>query len=310
MPQPFPRDILPKIRKLAAIPPALRRGESFPVTRLTSLKSLCHDPMLATAFMTYLARKTLERVEEGRGRSGRLPPEQAARHCRLMAEAIAEMEGYLDDPAEERRARLRDLFIQIKDEQNEYQSSRWGAIRSIRDWDLLVVEYAVQGVLSPHEAEFWAYQTARHYAERYDPRHPDGLVPASAPLVQDIVDFWARGLDLESEPKPAKKRGTSQSPQPPAKAQAKVNQGRVKFTHRQGQFLAFIHLYRKLHKRGPAELDLVKFFRITPPSVHTMIVKLEELGLISREPGVARSARVTIPEEQIPNLEEVKGPPW
>src|SRR5437762_1154562 len=50
------------------------------------------------------------------------------------------------------------------------------------------------------------------------------------------------------------------------------------FTQRQGQFLAFVHLYRLLHKQGPAELDMVKFFRVTPPSVHQMIVKLEELG--------------------------------
>ena len=38
------------------------------------------------------------------------------------------------------------------------------------------------------------------------------------------------------------------------------------FTQRQGQFLAFIHLYRRLHRRGPGELDMVKFFRVTPPS--------------------------------------------
>src|SRR6476620_9038809 len=82
------------------------------------------------------------------------------------------------------------------------------------------------------------------------------------------------------------------------------------FTHRQGQFLAFIHQYRLLHKQGPAELDLVKFFRETPPSVHGMIVKLEELGLLTREPGVARSARVAIPADQLPPLEEVNGPPW
>jgi repressor LexA len=82
------------------------------------------------------------------------------------------------------------------------------------------------------------------------------------------------------------------------------------FTHRQGQFLAFIHLYRLLHKQGPAELDLVKFFRVTPPSVHQMVVKLEEQGLITREPGVPRSARVAVPVEEIPSLEPVEGPPW
>jgi Mn-dependent DtxR family transcriptional regulator len=81
-------------------------------------------------------------------------------------------------------------------------------------------------------------------------------------------------------------------------------------THRQGQFLAFIHLYRLLHKPGPAELDMVKFFQVTPPSVRQMVVKLEELGLITREPGVARSARVAIPIEEVPKLEQVEGLPW
>jgi hypothetical protein len=82
------------------------------------------------------------------------------------------------------------------------------------------------------------------------------------------------------------------------------------FTSRQGQFLAFIHLYRRLHRQGPAEIDMVKFFRVTPPSAHGMVVKLEELGLISREPGVARSIRIAIAEDEIPTLEPTEGPPW
>ena len=79
---------------------------------------------------------------------------------------------------------------------------------------------------------------------------------------------------------------------------------------RQGQFLAFIHLYRKLHRRGPAEADLVTFFRVKPPAAPGMVVKLEELGLITREEGVARSVRVAIPAEAPPELDDVAGPPW
>ena len=87
-------------------------------------------------------------------------------------------------------------------------------------------------------------------------------------------------------------------PRPPSgRDQATVSRIEVNlatFTPRQGQFLAFIHLYRRLHRRGPAELDMVKFFRVTPPAVHAMVVKLEELGLVTREPGVARSIRVAL----------------
>ena len=97
----------------------------------------------------------------------------------------------------------------------------------------------------------------------------------------------------------------------PAKSDADIPSGAAEaYTSRQGQFLAFIHLYRKLHRRGPAESDLIKFFRVTPPAVHDMIVRLEKLGMISREPGVARSVRVQIPAEELPELEDVPGPPW
>lgn len=81
------------------------------------------------------------------------------------------------------------------------------------------------------------------------------------------------------------------------------------FTPRQGQFLAFIHLYQKLHRRSPAEADFARYFRLTAPSVHSMIVKLDELGLITREPGLSRTIRLAIPPEEIPDLEDVEGPP-
>ena len=78
----------------------------------------------------------------------------------------------------------------------------------------------------------------------------------------------------------------------------------AQFTQKQGQYLAYIHLYRRLHRQGPAEGDIARNFRVSPPTVHQMIVKLEELGLITREPGVARSMRVAIPTSEIPELED------
>lgn len=81
------------------------------------------------------------------------------------------------------------------------------------------------------------------------------------------------------------------------------------FTHRQGQFLAFIYWYTKLHRRPPAEEDMRRYFRLTPPTVHSMVVKLHELGLITREPGAARSIRIAIPADELPMLEDVEGPP-
>lgn len=78
---------------------------------------------------------------------------------------------------------------------------------------------------------------------------------------------------------------------------------RPKFTPRQGQFLAFIHLYTLLNGRPPAEADMIRFFRVTPPTVHQMILTLERAGLISRQPRVPRSIAVLLDRSALPELD-------
>lgn len=77
----------------------------------------------------------------------------------------------------------------------------------------------------------------------------------------------------------------------------------VFFTRKQGQYLAYIATYVKLHRRSPAEADLQRYFGVTPPSVHNMIVTLERRGLISRTRGQARSIEVLVPLDKLPALE-------
>ena len=105
------RNVLLKVRKLVLLPGEARQSRfAVPVTRLTTLKSLCQDPQLANRFVTYLARKALGRAERGRRHSGPLPPEEDRAHRRMMAEALAEMEGWPHHPPEARRRRLWDLL--------------------------------------------------------------------------------------------------------------------------------------------------------------------------------------------------------
>lgn len=74
------------------------------------------------------------------------------------------------------------------------------------------------------------------------------------------------------------------------------------FTDKQGQYLAFIRDYTKVNGRAPAEADMQRFFGVTPPSVHRMVVELERKGLISRTPRQARSIRLVVAPDQIPAL--------
>jgi len=72
----------------------------------------------------------------------------------------------------------------------------------------------------------------------------------------------------------------------------------------QGQYLAFIRAYTLLHRQAPAEAELQRFFRVTAPSVHSMVLGLEKRGLIQRTPGKARSIRLLVPATELPPLEE------
>jgi hypothetical protein len=76
-----------------------------------------------------------------------------------------------------------------------------------------------------------------------------------------------------------------------------------RFTKKQGQYLAFIHHYTKVHRVAPAESDLQRYFQVSPPSVHEMIKALERNGLIQKIPGLARSIQVLVPAEHLPPLD-------
>jgi DNA-binding MarR family transcriptional regulator len=81
-----------------------------------------------------------------------------------------------------------------------------------------------------------------------------------------------------------------------------ADDSRPKFTVRQGQYLAFIHAYTLVNGRPPAQADIMRFFRVTPATVHQTLLTLEQNGLISRKPGVPRSVIVILERSALPDL--------
>jgi hypothetical protein len=65
-----------------------------------------------------------------------------------------------------------------------------------------------------------------------------------------------------------------------------------------------------VHRRPPpaAETDFQDFFRVTPPTVHRMIVTLMGRVLIHRRPGEPRTIELRVPPEQLPSLQAIKIP--
>jgi Mn-dependent DtxR family transcriptional regulator len=78
------------------------------------------------------------------------------------------------------------------------------------------------------------------------------------------------------------------------------------WTEKQGQYLAFIYNYTVIHGQPPSEMDMQRFFRVSPPTVHQMVLKLEERGFISRVPREARTIQVLVAPEDLPLLKDAR----
>jgi len=76
-----------------------------------------------------------------------------------------------------------------------------------------------------------------------------------------------------------------------------------RYTEKQGKYLAFIYYYAKIHGCSPSEAELQRYFGVTPPTVHQMVLTLERNGLIERTAGKARSIRVLLARHELPDLE-------
>ncbi len=76
-------------------------------------------------------------------------------------------------------------------------------------------------------------------------------------------------------------------------------------TRQQGQFLAFIREYTMRNEAGvaPSHADFQRFFNLTPPSVNSMLIRLEQRGFIRRIPGKARAIELILNPDWIPPLD-------
>jgi hypothetical protein len=74
----------------------------------------------------------------------------------------------------------------------------------------------------------------------------------------------------------------------------------AEFTPTQGRYLAFVHAYTSQHGIPPSEAEIAAAMCVSPPSVNQMVKQLEKRGFISRQPGVPRTIRILIPDDEIP----------
>jgi hypothetical protein len=189
MPQSPSAQIVNKVKKLSEIAEGLRQGKHFEVTRLTTIKSLCGEPEAAAAFALFLAQRIQKKMRQ---------EQSPKRYRELVNRAVKELKPHMTDASGERKERLSSLCQEMEAEQDEYKKIGWDMVRMLKSRDLVVVEESLKSVTKSHEAGFWAYQAAKDYAERYEARYGNGLIPSSAPMVDEIAGFWRRYFKIKA----------------------------------------------------------------------------------------------------------------
>jgi hypothetical protein len=188
MPESPSPQIIKRVKKLSEIAEALRQGNKFHVTRLTIIKRFCAEPEAAAAFALFLAQNIQKKMRQKK---------YSQQFRELVDRVIKELTPYLADPTQERIARLSSLRRELEAEQKEYKKSGWNVGRMLKHGDLMLVEECVRSVLRRSEAPFWAYQASKDYVVRFDAQYGFGLIPRSAPFVEEIVDFWREYFGIE-----------------------------------------------------------------------------------------------------------------
>jgi hypothetical protein len=77
----------------------------------------------------------------------------------------------------------------------------------------------------------------------------------------------------------------------------------VRITRAQGQLVAYVYWYTKVHRVPPAENEIADFLGIRGPSAHQLILRLEAKAILSRQPGEPRTIKILLAREEVPDLE-------
>lgn len=175
--------------KLLAIADDIAAEGSVPLTRLTVLKKWFERPDRRAAFGAWVARQAAARKGETRDEAGTLFD---AAHVLLGKTDV--VRPALDTVA---AAALRARLYAF---QCEFDNQRWGPVRIIRQWDLLLVEQGLDLVLRPHAAPTDGYRLAADFCQHYDPRYGNGLNGPSRQRIIDIARCMLTVEALEEEP--------------------------------------------------------------------------------------------------------------
>lgn len=164
--------------KLLKIADEIGEHGNVNLTRLVVLKKWFEKPERLSAFAIWIAARATSRKGKTDGAAAELFRDAKA----LLAEADRCCPKLNRQAAETLHDRLRDF-------QNEYEKQRWGPVRIVHNWNLMLVEHALAIYLWHTDSSASGYKLAADYCQHYDPQYGNGLNGPSQTKIVEIVRF-------------------------------------------------------------------------------------------------------------------------
>ncbi len=148
-------------------------------TRLTVLKKWFRQhPGRLMAFAIWVASRAVSRKGKTVGEAAEL-----FKQARQLLKVLDKFQPTLD------RERTEALLRQLRAFQNEYEQQRWGPVRIIKNWNLLLIEKAFEIGLYYSNDPDRGYKLASDYVVHYDPRYGTNLNGPSVAKLSEMIRF-------------------------------------------------------------------------------------------------------------------------
>lgn len=166
--------------KLLKIADDISEHGNVNLTRLVVLKKWFAKPERLSAFAIWIAARATSRKGKTSGAA-----------AELFRGAKALLAGVGADKCRPQldRQKAQALHDRLRDFQNEYQKQRWGAVRIVHNWNLMLVEHALSIHLWHKNSPADGYKLAADYCQNYDPKHGNGLNGPSRTKIEEMVRF-------------------------------------------------------------------------------------------------------------------------
>jgi hypothetical protein len=175
--------------RLLALADEIAAEGNATLTRLTVLKRWFDRPARLAAFAIWMGARAIARKGKATGEAAEL-----FREGRKLLGRIDPCAPHVDrDAAEQLHGRLQAF-------QNEYRHQQWGPVRIIHNWDLMLLEQALEIYLWHTNSPPRGYKLAADYCQHFDSRYGNGLNGPSRAKIQEIARFLARFEASEDQP--------------------------------------------------------------------------------------------------------------